>query len=120
MAKLKYEFENEYYKSHRRPLRDYEFGYFHVAAKIMSYVAPLANGLMEFAPTKKLKTPPTTHTTASITQPVRPDTIALNPDSAAPPTQPDTVSAAHENGFGIPPPPSPVTAVATIAAGFTP
>ena len=54
MAKLKYEFENEYYKTHRRPLRDYVFGYFHVAAKMMSYVAPLANGLMEFAPTKKL------------------------------------------------------------------
>ena len=54
MAKLKYEFENEYYKTHRRPLRDYVFGYFHVAAKMMSYVAPVANGLMEFAPTKKL------------------------------------------------------------------
>ncbi|MBV6399999.1 MAG: hypothetical protein CNIPEHKO_00280 [Anaerolineales bacterium] len=54
MAKLKYEFENEYYKTHRRPLRDYVFGYFHVAAKMMSYVAPLANGLMEFAPTKKI------------------------------------------------------------------
>ncbi len=54
MAKLKYEFENEYYKTHRRPLRDYVFGYFHVAAKMMSYVAPLANGLMSFPPTKKL------------------------------------------------------------------
>ena len=54
MAKLKYEFENEYYKTHPRPLRDYVFGYFHVAAKMMSYVAPLANGLMEFASTKKL------------------------------------------------------------------
>ncbi len=54
MAKLKYEFENEYYKTHRRPLRDYVFGYFHVAAKMMSYVAPLTNGLMDFAPTKKL------------------------------------------------------------------
>lgn len=54
MAKLKYEFENEYYKSHRRPLRDYVFGYFHVVAKILSYVAPVANGLMEFPPTKRL------------------------------------------------------------------
>ena len=54
MAKLKYEFENEYYKTHPRPLRDYVFGYFHVAAKMMSYVAPLANGLMEFESTKKL------------------------------------------------------------------
>ncbi len=54
MAKLKYEFENEYYKTHRRPLRDYVFGYFHVAAKLMSNIAPVANGLMSFAPTKKL------------------------------------------------------------------
>ncbi len=53
MAKLKYEFENEYYKTHRRPLRDYVFGYFHVVAKILSPVAPIANGLMEFAPTRK-------------------------------------------------------------------
>ncbi len=54
MAKLKYEFENEYYKTHRRPLRDYVFGYFHVVAKMMSYVAPVTNGLMEFVPTRKL------------------------------------------------------------------
>jgi len=27
MAKLKYEFQNHYYQSHRRPLRDYLFGY---------------------------------------------------------------------------------------------
>lgn len=54
MAKLKYEFENEYYKTHRRPLRDYVFGYFHVVAKMLAPVAPIANGLMEFAPTRKL------------------------------------------------------------------
>lgn len=54
MAKLKYEFENEYYKSHRRSLRDYVFGYFHVAAKALSFVAPVANALMEFSTTKKL------------------------------------------------------------------
>ena len=54
MAKLKYEFENEYYKTHRRPLRDYVFGYFHVVAQVLSLVAPVANWLMTFAPTKKL------------------------------------------------------------------
>ncbi|MEW6085437.1 MAG: FAD-linked oxidase C-terminal domain-containing protein [Chloroflexota bacterium] len=54
MAKLKYEFENEYYKSHRRPLRDYVFGYFHVVAKMLAPVAPIANGLMEYAPTRKM------------------------------------------------------------------
>jgi Fe-S oxidoreductase len=46
MAKLKYEFENEYYKSHRRQLRDYVFGYFDVAAKLASSVAPLTNTFM--------------------------------------------------------------------------
>jgi len=46
MAKLKYEFENEYYKTHRRPLRDYVFGYFHVVAGLLAPVAPLANGMM--------------------------------------------------------------------------
>lgn len=43
MAKLKYEFENEYYKTHRRPLRDYVFGYFDVTAKLASAFAPLTN-----------------------------------------------------------------------------
>jgi FAD/FMN-containing dehydrogenase/Fe-S oxidoreductase len=43
MAKLKYEFENEYYKTNRRPLRDYMFGYFHIVAKAASFVAPLSN-----------------------------------------------------------------------------
>jgi FAD/FMN-containing dehydrogenase/Fe-S oxidoreductase len=46
MPKLKYEFMNQYYKSHRRPLRDYLFGYFHVLAKWLSPVAPLANLFM--------------------------------------------------------------------------
>ena len=43
MAKLKAEFQYQYYKSHRRPLRDYVFGYFHVAAKWFSAFSPLAN-----------------------------------------------------------------------------
>ncbi|HEY5730055.1 MAG TPA: FAD-linked oxidase C-terminal domain-containing protein [Anaerolineales bacterium] len=46
MAKLKYEFENEYYKIHRRPLRDYVFGYFHITAALASAVAPLSNAVM--------------------------------------------------------------------------
>jgi len=44
MAKLKYEFENEYYKSHRRPLRDYLFGYFDITARLA--FAPLTNAVM--------------------------------------------------------------------------
>jgi len=46
MAKLKYEFENQYYKTHRRPLRDYVFGYFDVVAKLASSIAPLSNAVM--------------------------------------------------------------------------
>jgi len=54
MPKLKYEFMNQYYKSHRRPLRDYLFGYFHVAAKMLSPVAPMANWFMETNWSKKI------------------------------------------------------------------
>lgn len=54
MPKLKYEFMNQYYKSHRRPLRDYLFGYFHVAAKWLSPVAPLANLFMGMDWSRKL------------------------------------------------------------------
>ncbi|MFZ1043701.1 MAG: FAD-linked oxidase C-terminal domain-containing protein [Anaerolineales bacterium] len=43
MAKLKFEFQHQYYKSHRRPLRDYVFGYFHVAAKWFSAFSPFTN-----------------------------------------------------------------------------
>ncbi|MCB0118938.1 MAG: FAD-binding protein, partial [Anaerolineales bacterium] len=54
MPKLKYEFMNQYYKSHRRPLRDYLFGYFHVAAKVLDPVAPLANFFMSTEWSRKL------------------------------------------------------------------
>jgi ferredoxin len=54
MAKLKYEFENEYYKTHRRPLRDYLFGYFHVVAGLLAPVAPIVNALMNFSFSRKL------------------------------------------------------------------
>jgi len=49
MAKLKFAFEAEFYKTHRRPLRDYLFGYFHVVAGLLSLVAPIANMLMNNA-----------------------------------------------------------------------
>jgi FAD/FMN-containing dehydrogenase/Fe-S oxidoreductase len=54
MAKLKYEFENEYYKTHPRHLRDYVFGYFHITAAVASSVAPLSNLLMEVPVFKNL------------------------------------------------------------------
>jgi len=49
MAKLKYEFENQYYKTHRRPWRDYVFGYFDLAAKCASAIAPLTNTMMQMS-----------------------------------------------------------------------
>ncbi len=54
MPKLKYEFMNQYYKSHRRPLRDYLFGYFHVVAKLLEPVAPAANWVMGMGWSRKL------------------------------------------------------------------
>lgn len=54
MPKLKYEFMNQYYKSHRRPLRDYLFGYFHAAAKLLSPVAPIANYFMRAGWSRRL------------------------------------------------------------------
>jgi FAD/FMN-containing dehydrogenase/Fe-S oxidoreductase len=46
MPRLKYEFMDHYYQTHRRPLREYLFGYFHVIARWMMPVAPIANALM--------------------------------------------------------------------------
>jgi Fe-S oxidoreductase len=49
VAKLKYEFYNQYYtqsKGKRRPLRDYLFGYIEVFARIGHPFAPLANLLL--------------------------------------------------------------------------
>jgi FAD/FMN-containing dehydrogenase/Fe-S oxidoreductase len=45
MAKLKFEFMHEYYKSHRRLWRDYLFGYFHIAARWLAAFAPVTNWL---------------------------------------------------------------------------
>ncbi len=49
MAKLKFAFLHEYYKTHRRLLRDYLFGYFHIVAAVLSAMAPLANWSMDRA-----------------------------------------------------------------------
>ena len=54
MPKLKYEFMNEYHKTHRRQLRDYLFGYFHVVSKWLMPVAPLANAFMQMSWSRKL------------------------------------------------------------------
>jgi ferredoxin len=54
MPKLKYEFMNQYFKTHRRPLHDYLFGYFHVVARWLQPVAPLANVLMKMNWSHKL------------------------------------------------------------------
>jgi Fe-S oxidoreductase len=54
MPKLKYEFMNEYYKSHRRPLRDYLFGYFHVVSQWLTPIAPLANAFMKMDWSRKI------------------------------------------------------------------
>jgi len=54
MPKLKYEFMNQYFKTHRRQLRDYLFGYFHVVSKWLSPVAPLANAFMKMDWSRKL------------------------------------------------------------------
>jgi FAD/FMN-containing dehydrogenase/Fe-S oxidoreductase len=54
MPKLKYEFMHEYYKSHRRPMHDYMFGYFHVIARWLQPVVPLANLLMQMGWSHKL------------------------------------------------------------------
>lgn len=54
MPRLKYEFMRQYYKSHRRPLHDYLFAYFHVVAKFLNPIAPLANYFMQVNWSKKL------------------------------------------------------------------
>jgi Fe-S oxidoreductase len=54
MAKLKFAFQSEYYKTHPRHLRDYVFGYFHVAAGLAASMGPVTNALMEIALIKNL------------------------------------------------------------------
>jgi len=47
MAKIKYDFLNDYYKTHRRPLRDYLFGYIGVLGQLGRAVAPLSNLMLQ-------------------------------------------------------------------------
>jgi Fe-S oxidoreductase len=54
MAKLKFAFQEQYYKTHRRHLRDYVFGYFHLAAGLASFIAPVSNAMMSIPPIQKL------------------------------------------------------------------
>ncbi len=54
MAKLKFAFQAEYYKTHRRQLRDYVFGYFHIFVGLASFVAPLSNAMMDIPSVKSL------------------------------------------------------------------
>jgi Fe-S oxidoreductase len=54
MAKLKFAFQAEYYKTHSRQLRDYVFGYFHIAAGLAASAAPLTNAVMSVPPIKNL------------------------------------------------------------------
>jgi Fe-S oxidoreductase len=46
MAKLKYEFNQYYYRSHHRRLRDYLFGYIGVIARLGYLFAPIANWVL--------------------------------------------------------------------------
>lgn len=54
MAKLKFAFLEKFYKTHRRMIRDYVFGYFHLTARFLVSAAPLVNfitgipGMMKF------------------------------------------------------------------------
>ena len=54
MAKLKFAFQAEYYKTHRRQLRDYVFGYFHVTAGLAASLAPVTNAFMAIPAIKNL------------------------------------------------------------------
>nr|WP_290667507.1 FAD-binding and (Fe-S)-binding domain-containing protein [Ardenticatena sp.] len=46
MAKLKYEFLHHYYQQHRRPVRDYLFGYIRTLYEMGAPLAPLVNAVM--------------------------------------------------------------------------
>ena len=54
MAKLKFAFQSEYYKTHPRKLRDYVFGNFHIAAGLAASMAPISNAMMEIPFVKNL------------------------------------------------------------------
>jgi FAD/FMN-containing dehydrogenase/Fe-S oxidoreductase len=54
MAKLKFAFQDEYYKTHRRQWRDYVFGYFDVSAGLAASIAPLSNAMLAIPFVKKI------------------------------------------------------------------
>jgi FAD/FMN-containing dehydrogenase/Fe-S oxidoreductase len=54
MAKLKYEFQSHYYSIHRRPLRDYLFGYIGIFARLGAPLGGLINWFMERSLPRKL------------------------------------------------------------------
>lgn len=54
MAKLKYEFLHEHYRSHRHPLRDHFFVNIEGLAKFSAPIRPLVNALSSQAPTREL------------------------------------------------------------------
>ena len=47
MAKLKYDFLNDYYRSHRRSVRDYLFGYINTLGNLARPIAPLVNWTLQ-------------------------------------------------------------------------
>jgi Fe-S oxidoreductase len=47
MAKIKYDFLHNYYRTHRRPVRDYLFGYINTLGKLAMPVAPLVNLILQ-------------------------------------------------------------------------
>jgi FAD/FMN-containing dehydrogenase/Fe-S oxidoreductase len=49
VAKLKYEFTSRYYERHKRPLRDYLFGYIGILLRLGSPFAWLANAMLDSA-----------------------------------------------------------------------
>ncbi len=54
MPRLKFEFMDRYYEAHRRPLRDYLFGYFHVLTALAGPMALLVNGTMQISAFRRL------------------------------------------------------------------
>lgn len=54
MARLKYDFLHNYYRSHRRPLRDYMFGYIGSLGRLAQPVAPLVNATLRSTWGKRL------------------------------------------------------------------
>jgi FAD/FMN-containing dehydrogenase/Fe-S oxidoreductase len=54
LAKLKYEFQAQYYATHRRPLRDYLFGYIGTFARLGAPLGGLVNWVMDRLAVRKL------------------------------------------------------------------